>query len=438
MQNPQPAESEKGQTFTNVDDTVLTSRVSGASQRIVFVSPGLRRPVAEALAEAMKRLPGRVIVVLDVDAEVCRLGYGDEEGLEFIKAATEAAGVKLLHQPGVRIGLLIVDGDTVVYSPVPLLIEAGSIQPDKPNAIVLTDTVPPAIESACGLGRQGEAGRQVGVSLVSDASLEVVKQDLKARPPKEFNVARIERVFNSELHFVELKILDYQLGSKKVTLDVELFGMGDDYLRERIENTFKPFNDAEFLTLPIAKVDKTGKVDCEKTEMFGPDVIKRERQQLKKEFLFDIPTFGVVVRRANKQAFEDRLKVLEERLKLYVAAVKANISGHLEKAKGRLKAPLISAVMQKPPINWGRFKVGNTLPHDEAERLVGVALDQAFAGIVPNFDPTIRWIYKDATYEMIHDAKFREGLEKHFGKTRTAELFSEHDAAPEQSRPSEG
>ena len=56
-------------------------------------------------------------MVLDVDAEVCRLGYGDDKGLESIKDAAEMAGTRVLHQPGVRIGLVIVDSDTKSLQP---------------------------------------------------------------------------------------------------------------------------------------------------------------------------------------------------------------------------------------------------------------------------------------------------------------------------------
>src|SRR5262249_50734846 len=105
----------------------------------------------------------------------------------------------------------------------------------KPNAIMLTANVPAAVEAACGLGAEGKAERDVGLAPVSASAVEEVKKDLKERPPKEFNIARIERVFNSALHFVELEILDYRLKAKKVKLDAELFGLGDDYLRERVE-----------------------------------------------------------------------------------------------------------------------------------------------------------------------------------------------------------
>ena len=76
-------------TFTSVDDTVLARVVSQARHRLVFVAPGVRQPVAKALAGAMSILPPEAIhLVLDVDAEVCRLGYGD----------TDLAGLTLLQQ----------------------------------------------------------------------------------------------------------------------------------------------------------------------------------------------------------------------------------------------------------------------------------------------------------------------------------------------------
>lgn len=422
-----------GRTFTNIDDSRLIQWITQATQRVVFVAPGLREPVARALEGALNRFPGKVSVILDVDAEVCRLGYGDEQGLDTIKRATEAAGTQVLHQPGVRIGLVIVDNDTIVYSPVPLLIEAGSSQPDKPNAIVLNGSVPADVEVACGLGAAGDATRQVGLESMSTAAVDAVKEDLKARPPREFNIARAERVFNSSLHFVELEILDYRLRAKKVKLDVELFGLKDDYLRTRLENTFKPFDGADFLTVPIPKLDDNGQYvkDEMETEIFGPEVLERERLQLKREFLFDIPRFGVVIRRANKKEFEQRLKRLEQRLNIYVEAVKNNIAGYLGQAKGKLRISLIEGVRKNPPPAWKKFMDGDYLPEDEAGRLLDEALDRAFAGVVTDFNPKIRWIYKDVTYETIHNTDFRKGLEKGFGKERAAKLFSEYDAAPE-------
>jgi hypothetical protein len=419
-------------TFTNVDDNVLIALISGASERVVFVAPGLRKAVANALGETMQRLPSKVTVVLDVDAEVCRLGFGDAEGLEAISIAADTAGIKVLHQPGVRIGLLIVDGSTTVYSPTPLLIEAGSTQADKPNGIVLTDNVPAAIEKACGLGGAAGGQPQVGIVPLDAGKLEAVKQDLRASPPKEFDIARIERVFNSALHFVELEILNYRFSAKKVRLDAELFGMGDDYLRERVENTFKPFADAEFLTVQIPKLSAAGEIEPNQAESFGPPVIEQERKRLKRAYLFDVPRFGVVIRRENRDEFEKRLRLLEKRMKLYIEAVQKTIASHIGKAKEKLKTSLVEVVTKNPPPAWKKFMDDGSLSPDEAGRLLDEALLHAFAGMVSEFAPEIRWIYKDVTYETIHSSDFRAGLEKAFGKARAAKLFSEHDAAPEK------
>jgi hypothetical protein len=420
--------------FTNVNDTVLVDLISAAKLRVVFVAPGLREPVATALAEALARLPGKVTVVLDVEAEVCRLGFGDLEGLNCIKAAAEKSGTRVLHQPGVRIGLVIIDNDTVVYSPVPLLIEAGSTQPDKPNAIVLPNGVPPVVEAACGIGKDGDATRQIGMEFVADRTVEAVTQDLHASPPREFNIARIERVFNSALHFVELEFLDYRLRAKKVKLDVEFFDMGDDFLRDRLENTFKPFDDAEFLTVSIPKLGDDGNQVSDETEVFGPEVIEQERNRLKKEFLFDVPKLGVVIRRANKAEFEQRLDLLTKRLKLYIEAVRKNIDEHLGKAKAKLKASLVDRLVRNPPAVWKKHMQGGGLPRERAEELVDDALYQAFAGIISDFNPSIRWVYKDVTYETIHDPAFRMSLEKQFGKSTAEKLFAEHFAAPESRK----
>jgi len=85
----------------------------------VFIAPGIRAPVAMALARAMEIVPtGAVHLVLDVDAEVCRLGYGDKDfkGMEILQAEAEKHGVTVNHHPGIRIGLLIADDTTLIYS----------------------------------------------------------------------------------------------------------------------------------------------------------------------------------------------------------------------------------------------------------------------------------------------------------------------------------
>jgi hypothetical protein len=104
----------------------------------LLIAPALTTPVARALAARMVDLPAlSLTVILDADAEVYRMGYGDPEALEIIRKASKEAMFDLREQPGVRIGVVISDDRTMVYAPVSRNVEAGSTTEERPNAIML-------------------------------------------------------------------------------------------------------------------------------------------------------------------------------------------------------------------------------------------------------------------------------------------------------------
>jgi hypothetical protein len=227
LSNESSMETDQQNTFVRVNDAILIDVISNARERLVFIAPGVRMRVAKALAKAIELLPSRSLhLVLDVDAEICRLGYGSMEGLALLQQVAARHGRTLKHHPGIRIGLVIADDTTVIYSPTPLLIEAGLFQPDKPNAIILRGEVPFTVTDACGLDPAGVAEVQVGKNPVDAVAVEAVAKNLRDRPAKKFNVARIERVFSSLLHYVEFKIEDYKLTSRALVLDSELLASG--------------------------------------------------------------------------------------------------------------------------------------------------------------------------------------------------------------------
>ncbi len=199
------------QIFTVVNDDVLVSEIRKAKSKIVYVSPGISKAVALALGERFSELGKLAMtIIVDVDPEVYRLGYGDTEGLEHIKRLSDEHLLALRQQPGVRIGVLVTDDRTLVYSPTPHLIEAGSKQPEKPNAIVIPGATE-AIEDACASAPDSLPNdAEIGKKVVRSDELEAVKKDLEEMPPKQFNVARIERIFNSRIQYVEFKINKYR------------------------------------------------------------------------------------------------------------------------------------------------------------------------------------------------------------------------------------
>src|SRR5881227_2541034 len=99
-----------GQCITNVNDETLRAQILSTKRRVMLLAPGVSETVADALRKAMQRLgPEGVSVILDVDSEVCRLGYGTMAGLAVLQQAATATKSLIRHQPGVRIGVLVCD-----------------------------------------------------------------------------------------------------------------------------------------------------------------------------------------------------------------------------------------------------------------------------------------------------------------------------------------
>jgi hypothetical protein len=114
-------------TFTVATDAAVISMIESAKRRLVVIAPALSLAVATALAarfDDLERLDLRVI--LDADAEVYRLGFGEREALDVIRDAASRNLLDLRVQPGVRIGVIISDEDTMVFAPISKNIEAGS------------------------------------------------------------------------------------------------------------------------------------------------------------------------------------------------------------------------------------------------------------------------------------------------------------------------
>jgi hypothetical protein len=151
---------EMDRTFDVASDDKLITLVKQARERLVIVSPALREPVAKAIADRLDTgFPGAT-VILDADPEVYRLGYGTEAALDLLRAASDRNLFDLRTQEGVRVGVVISDQTTMVFSPVPLLVEAGSTLIEKPNAIVLTGAAVERLAEATGASSADVAERQ--------------------------------------------------------------------------------------------------------------------------------------------------------------------------------------------------------------------------------------------------------------------------------------
>lgn len=425
-------------TFTVVNDSVLQMVIAEARKRLVFIAPGIRPPVAKALADAMSIVPANSIhLVLDVDAEVCRLGYGDKDfkGLELLQSAAAIHNLTVNHHPGIRIGLLIADDTTLIYSPTPELIEAESKQEDKPNGIVLNNELPPQLANACAVGDAGFATLEVGKDRIDTDMVEAVKQDLQSRPPKEFNVARIERVFSSMLQYVEFRIEDYKLTSRSLLLNPELFGVRNAEVVRRLTNRYRLFSETEALTVEIPHIGNDAKPDPEKLkEKFGPLDIDRERNRIKSRFVIESGGYGSLILRRDVDAFENQIKVLRAKIAEYQKAVQNQINKRTDEIVTELLAAIIERLKEEPPEHWQSRSLAKKPAEDDIKRLFQEEVQAEVKRVKTDFAPKVFTTYKEVTYQTFIDPKFRGLMEKRFGKSAIARIFHEHDAAPESQK----
>ena len=206
--------------FAVASEDSLIALIRQARRRLVFVCPAVTDRVAHALAERMAD-EGKIslTVILDADPEVYRLGYGTETALDRLREAAARNLFDLRVQRGVRIGVVICDDVTMVFSPVPLLIEAGSTSTEKPNAIILSGGSADRLANAAGAGpAERAASQEIGKQPLTPGAIEAVKKDLEGNPPQPFGVARVLRVFTSRVQYVEIGIENYRLSSRRVEL----------------------------------------------------------------------------------------------------------------------------------------------------------------------------------------------------------------------------
>lgn len=235
-------------TFTVINEATLVQAIGGCMQRLVYIAPGITDKVVAAMGAVMERAQAPALtVIIDADPEVYRLGYGTVEGLKALQALATAQMLDVRYQPGLRLGVLICDDEIAVYSPTPLLIEAGSDRADQPNAINLgiANPLDRVLKACC--AAEGETGpsaplisvAEVGAQPVTPELLQRSLKDLERLPPKPFDLARIERVYSSKLQYVDFEVTGYKLAERRVRVPNDLL-IGRRHLAVAVAKQLQP------------------------------------------------------------------------------------------------------------------------------------------------------------------------------------------------------
>jgi hypothetical protein len=420
-----------GRTFAVASDEALVGLVARARKRLVVVAPALTQAVADALARRFDDL-GRldVTVILDSDPEVYRLGFGDQAALETIRAASANSLFDLREQTGVRIGVVISDDTMMVYSPVSQNIEAGSISVEKPNAIVLSGSAADRIATAAGSDTaEGAPPPEVGNNALEPAKVQDMQADLKANPPKPFDITRKMNVFTSKVQYVEFSASNYRLTTRQIPLPPELVDVVDDDLRNRISSRIRaPLDGIGKLEVTI---DHGGKLESIKVD---DNWLNRERKRIEDEYTFQINNFGRVILYTDRNAFDEATSKFKTIVEKYQGALRDTLVTKQSEFEKRIVGEFSGKWEQNPPKHFSRWGIQPTPEKIRAE-LQRLA-HELFQTAVTFDAPVVKILYKNVSPENIRDNRFLEALKRIMLRKQVAQetigsLFESGQVAPE-------
>jgi len=382
------------QALTVANDVTLTAMISKAQRRLIIVAPGLSTELAKIVSKLWRHLGAdSVSITLDINSEIFRLGLGDIKAVELLTKTASSLKTTLNVHPGLRIGVVIADDETLVYSPTPLLIEASpngdDRNPTRPNGLRVG--LPPAdLERDLGAGPEGAKGQTIGLDCADRTSIKEVKEDLESLPPQPFSISRLLRVYTAHLEFVELRLIGCKLNRRTIQIPSDLIGLADENTRKLLESKFRV-------------------IDEEDACVWG-DEIHRLRNFIVKRFLVHIPSFGYVVRLEDKASLDKALKCLRKKLNQARRRKTESLQAAIDRRTSALESALLPVVKQSPPKRWGEQEqlddadIANALKA-ELQSLTGTAEEICAAARVE-----IR--YKGVTFDMLNDPVFITTVKK--------------------------
>lgn len=395
-------------------DDLVIAHLNRASESIRFVGPGLSAPVAKVLTERWLELgPGAVEVVIDSDSDVCRLGFGDGEAVKALfKTAQELD--RVVHRiAGIRLCVLDIDGERLIYSPTPRLVEQSDTETSE--VILSPASTPPDEGSTYGLYDQILAPPELLNEPLTEPEVLRLTEDLQKSPPLPFDLARQVRVLSTQFQFVEFSLLNAALARKRVQVPPDLLGLAKDPETE------------ELLRASFQLVGKEDEVSGE--------VLMKCRDEIDRKYLCTVADYGKVILNANRAAFDEAVNALKVEVEEFRKTAAQKLKAAIEKNCAIVVNRLLGAVRGKVPERW-TATLGPRPTDDQIKRRLEDELKRAY-GTAERYldDIEVRLVYKNVTVEMLKDADFRASAEK--AKLDLDEICEEYDAARSRSASSQ-
>lgn len=377
----------------------------------MFVAPGVHQAVAEALGQRLAKIGQlQVTVVIDPDEDVCRIGYGDAKGLELLSGYADRQSFALMAQPGLRVGVLLVDDVTLVWSPTPRSVEAAPLG----NAASPTERSPNGLLLGAHPGEQlahavSAAGTdtlpfdaEIGVEVVTKERVQKTLDGLAKNPAIPVDLARITRVFSTKLQFAEFTVKGAKFSKRELKVSNDYMNADiQGELKGLVESKLRAFGDFrdEEIEVPAfnngtAAFNQQGEPLTEKVSEAS---LQRQRNELERRYLFNVAGFGRLIAKDDKQDLERLVAAYRVQLEAYSEAIRQR----LDEQAGKIIDEAAKLIAERAA------RTGSKPDEQQLRNSIQKSLDRTKDEV-----PEVKLVFKDVTYEQTKNPEFRAKVDK--------------------------
>lgn len=382
-------------SFTHINSKILAGLIKLTENKLILVSPGMTNEVAIAIAQQMNQNRIKdVEVIIDSNPDAIRYGYGQLEAIKTL----QNLNIKLRTQPGIRIGIIITDSISLMFSPTPQNLEEEIKSNSTPNAIYLEKKQVEEILDSLILERALKIESrevEIGKKEIKKEEIKAIEKDLTERPPLKPDLERQMRVISSVFQFVDAEFKGARIFNNSFSLTGRDLGIKDDELASRISARYQLFNQKQITKL--------------KEEFDLESVLNR----IKDAYLKKIPNYGSVLHYKNLKRFEDAIKsFLSE-----IEKVKQDIEKTFQDMILDSREDLFAFIKRNLKQIYTSEELKKITKPFDLDTFIQLYLDKKMK-IAINSISEVSFTYKitNVSNQLINDRKFRAGIEKAFDK----------------------
>lgn len=405
-------------TFTFINNARLCEIIESAERHIIYAAPSIAKSIAEALCEFRVRVDdGSLRVIIDVDPEPFRLGFGDHQGLKLLTDS----GVDVRRAEGLRIAVLLADKNAWVYSPTPEIIfeqpssrinNAIQVSIDFAEQILLSIAPDIYLNSEDEILNEriiaDNVVAEIGLDKITTGDLVNIDQQLKENPPQKFDATRKVRVYQGYFQFVELSLTGCRLSAHTINIPKSLLNVAEDSdLADRIRSTCRLVDRTSEFSKKVKRIeDKVRKLRGDCARSLG----KR---------------YGSVILRKERVEFDKDVEAIREELEQLSQNVRTELENEINSSREKLITMLLPGVLQNPPKRLTSELV-KEIDDETAKEFIGEELDKEIPPVDDLIgDMQLNCDYKDVTFEMLNDKAFIEAIAAKYKRINFEKLYSE-------------